>query len=201
MFRKKRKNFKAISAVLGQSKLKFSPLAIHSGQHFFRDLGPPTTLVLLRPCKHKGILPFNLIKLANRVNDLKMISILQNEMMLLMLFRKCVVKQRDEIPIYNKIINKPFLRTVCSNIFCENCLFKNILMHLPLKQQENSFSLTHLLDNLLLHETQKYLKLLPLLIRRDLGTSRPIFRDKKFQLPYLLRKYRRKTQQNTQEIW
>ena len=86
--------------------------------------------------------------------------------MLLVLFRKCVVKQRDEIPRYNKIINKPFLRTVCSNISCEKCLFKNILMHLPLKQQKNSFSLTHLLDNLLLHETQKYLKLLPLLYQK-----------------------------------
>ena len=46
--------------------------------------------------KHKGILSLNLKKLANRVDDLKMILILQNEMLLLMLFCKCVLKPRED---------------------------------------------------------------------------------------------------------
>ena len=37
--------------------------------------------------KHKGILSLNLKKLANLADDLKIILILQNEMLLLMLFR------------------------------------------------------------------------------------------------------------------
>ena len=76
-------------------------------------------------CKHKGILSLNLKKLGNRVDDLKIILVLQNEMLLLMLFRKRVLKQREDIPRYGKTINDSFLGTVC-----ENCLFKNILMHL-----------------------------------------------------------------------
>ena len=40
-------------------------------------------------------------------------------------------------------------------------------------------------------------RLLPLFIRRDLGTSQSICQDKKNQLPCLLRKHRWKTQQNT----
>ena len=48
--------------------------------------------------KHKGILSLNLKKLANRVDDLKMILILQNEMLLLMLFSKRVLKAREDIP-------------------------------------------------------------------------------------------------------
>ena len=36
--------------------------------------------------KHKGILSLNLKKLASRVDDLKIILILRNEMLLLMLF-------------------------------------------------------------------------------------------------------------------
>ena len=75
--------------------------------------------------KHKGILSLNLKKLANRVDDLKMILILQNEMLLLMLFCKRVLKQREDIPRYGKTINNSFLGTVCFNTFCENCLFKN----------------------------------------------------------------------------
>ena len=75
--------------------------------------------------KHKGILSLNLKKLVNRVDDLKIILILQNEMLLLMLFRKRVLKQREDIPRCGKTINDSFLGTVC-----ENCLFKNILMHL-----------------------------------------------------------------------
>ena len=51
---------------------------------------------------HKGILFLNLKKLANRVDDLKMILILQNEMLLLMLFCKPVLKQSEEIPRYGK---------------------------------------------------------------------------------------------------
>ena len=80
--------------------------------------------------KHKGILSFNLTKLASRFDDLKIILILQNEMLLLMLFCKHVLKQREDIPRYGNAINNSFWGTVCSNIFCENCLFKNIFMHL-----------------------------------------------------------------------
>ena len=83
-------------------------------------------------CKHKGILSLNLKKLVSRVGDLKIILILQNKMLLLMLFCKCVLKQREDIPRFGNNTNNYFLGTVCSNIFCENCLFKNIFMHLPL---------------------------------------------------------------------
>ena len=83
--------------------------------------------------KHKGILPLNLKKLAKRVDDLKIILILQNDMLLLMLFCKCVLKQREDIPRYDNTINNSFLGKVCSKIFCENCLFKNTLMHLSTK--------------------------------------------------------------------
>ena len=44
--------------------------------------------------KHKGVLSLNLKKLASRFDDLKIILILQNEMLLLMLFCKRVLKQR-----------------------------------------------------------------------------------------------------------
>ena len=44
--------------------------------------------------KHKAILPLNLKKLASRVDDLKIILISQNEMLLLMLLCKRVLKQR-----------------------------------------------------------------------------------------------------------
>ena len=83
--------------------------------------------------KHKGVLSLNLKKLASRFDDLKIILILQNEMLLLMLFCKRVLKQREETPRYGNTINNSFLGTVSSNIFCENCLFKNILMHLLTK--------------------------------------------------------------------
>ena len=71
--------------------------------------------------KHKGILSLNLKKLASRFDDLKIILILQNEMSLLMLFRKRVLKQRDDIPRYGKTTHNSFLGTECSNIFCQNC--------------------------------------------------------------------------------
>ena len=77
-------------------------------------------------CKHRGILSLNLKKLAKCVDDLKMILILQNEMLLLMLFCKRVLKPREDIPRYGKTINSSFLVTVCSNIFCEYCLFRKI---------------------------------------------------------------------------
>ena len=79
---------------------------------------------------YKGILSLNLKKLANRVDDLKIALILQNEMLLLMLLCKRVLKQREDIPRYGKTIHNSFLGTEYSNIFCENCLLKNILMHL-----------------------------------------------------------------------
>ena len=42
--------------------------------------------------KHKGVLSLNLKKLANRVDDLKIILILQNEMLLVMFFCKHFLK-------------------------------------------------------------------------------------------------------------
>ena len=66
----------------------------------------------------------NLNKLANCVDDLKIILILQNEMLLLMLFCKRVLKHREDIPRLDKTTNNSFLGTVRSNIFCENCLLK-----------------------------------------------------------------------------
>ena len=83
--------------------------------------------------KQKGVLSLNLKKLANHFDDLKITLILQNEMLLLMLFCKRVLKQREGIPRYGNTINNSFLGTVCSNIFCENCLFKKIFMHLSTK--------------------------------------------------------------------
>ena len=81
----------------------------------------------------------NLKKLAGRVDDLKIILILQNEMLLLMLFCKPVLKQREDIPRSGNTINNFFLGTVCSNIFCENCLFENILIHLSTKLVRKEF--------------------------------------------------------------
>ena len=63
--------------------------------------------------------------------DLKIILILQNEM--LMLLCKRVLKQSEDIPRYGNTINNYFLGTVCSNVFCENCIFRNIFMHLSTK--------------------------------------------------------------------
>ena len=102
--------------------------------------------------KHKGVLSLNLKMLASRFDDLKINLILQNEMLLLMLFCKRVLKQREGIPRYGNTINNSFLGTVCSNIFCENCLFKNILMNLSTKLVGKEFFFTDLLGNLLLHE-------------------------------------------------
>ena len=83
--------------------------------------------------KRKGILSLNLKKLASCVDVLKIILILQNEMLLLMLFSKRVLKQREDIPRYVNTKNNSFLGTVCSNVFCDNCLLKNVFMHLSTK--------------------------------------------------------------------
>ena len=79
-------------------------------------------------CKHKGVLSLNLKKLASRFDDL----ILQNEMLLLMLFCKPVLKQREGIPRYGNTINNSFLGTACSNIFCEIAYLKIFLCTYPL---------------------------------------------------------------------
>ena len=49
MFRKKRKNFRAIYDVSGHSKPKTFSVGQPWWPTFFRDLGPSTILVLLRP--------------------------------------------------------------------------------------------------------------------------------------------------------
>ena len=54
-------------------------------------------------------------------------------MLHLMLFCKRVLKQREYLPRYGNTINNSFLGTVGSNIFYENFLFKNLLMHLSTK--------------------------------------------------------------------
>ena len=79
--------------------------------------------------KHKGVLSLNLKKLASRFDDLKIILILQNEMLLMMIFRERVLKQRENMPRYGNTINNSFLGTVCSNILCENCLFKEFFFN------------------------------------------------------------------------
>ena len=53
--------------------------------------------------KHKGILTLILKKLANRVDDLKMTLILQNEMLPMIHFCKRVLKQREDIPSYGHL--------------------------------------------------------------------------------------------------
>ena len=58
--------------------------------------------------KQKGILSLNLKELASRVNDLKIVLILQNEMLLLMLLCKRVLKQKKDIPRYGNTINNYF---------------------------------------------------------------------------------------------
>ena len=75
----------------------------------------------------------NLKKSANPVDGLKKNLILQIEILLLMLFCKRVLKQREDMPRYGNTINNSFLGTVCSNVSCENCLYKNILNHLSTK--------------------------------------------------------------------
>ena len=50
-----------------------------------------------------------------------------------MLLGNCVLKQRESIPRYGNTINNSILGTACSNIFCENYLFKNIFKHLSTK--------------------------------------------------------------------
>ena len=67
--------------------------------------------------QHKGVLSLNLKKLASRFEDLKIILILQNELLLLMLFCKLFLKEREGMPRYGNTINNSFLGTVCSNIF------------------------------------------------------------------------------------
>ena len=58
--------------------------------------------------KQKGILSLNLKELASRVNDLKIVLILQNEMLLLMLLCKRVLKKREDIARYGNTINNSF---------------------------------------------------------------------------------------------
>ena len=59
--------------------------------------------------KHKGILSLNLKKLASRLDDIKIILILQNVVLLLRLFCKRVFKQREGIPRYGSTVNNSFL--------------------------------------------------------------------------------------------
>ena len=97
--------------------------------------------------KRKGILSLNLKKLASCVDVLKIILILQNEMLLLMLFSKRVLKQREDIPRYVNTKNNSFLGTVCSNVVCDHYLFKNVFMHLSTKLVAKEFFFIRLLDN------------------------------------------------------
>ena len=77
--------------------------------------------------KHKGILSLNLKKLPIRADGLKIISILQNEMLLLMLLCKRALKQKDNIPKHGNTINNSFLGTVCSDILCEIAYFHALI--------------------------------------------------------------------------
>ena len=74
--------------------------------------------------KHKDILSLNLKKLADNVNNLKIILVLQNEMLLLVVFRNLLLKKREDIPRYGKTINHSFLWTTFS---VKNAYFKMFL--------------------------------------------------------------------------
>ena len=74
--------------------------------------------------KHKDILSLNLKKLADNVNNLKIILVLQNEMLLLVVFRNLLLKKRECIPRYGKTINHSFLWTTFS---VKNAYFKMFL--------------------------------------------------------------------------
>ena len=74
--------------------------------------------------KHKDILSLNLKKLADNVNNLKIILVLQNEMLLLVVFRNLLLKKRECIPRYGKTINHSFLWTTFS---VKNAYFKIFL--------------------------------------------------------------------------
>ena len=76
---------------------------------------------------------------GQKVDDLKIILILQNEMLLLMLICKRVLKQREDIPRFGKTINSSFLETVCYTVFCVSSLFKSILMNLSTKVVGKTF--------------------------------------------------------------
>ena len=76
---------------------------------------------------------------GQKVDDLKIILILQNEMLLLMLICKRVLKQREDIPRFGKTINSSVLETVCYTIFCVCSLFKSILMNLSTKVVGKTF--------------------------------------------------------------
>ena len=64
-------------------------------------------------CKLKSVSSLKQKKFSSRVNDLKIISILQNEMLLLMLFCERVLKQSEDILKYVKTMNNSVLGTVC----------------------------------------------------------------------------------------
>ena len=74
----------------------------------------------------------NLKKLTNHVDDLKIVLILQIEMLLLMLFCIRVPKRREDIP-NSKTVNNSSLETICCTIFYTNWFLKNILIHLSTK--------------------------------------------------------------------
>ena len=78
--------------------------------------------------EHKGIFSLNLKKLTNPVDDLKSILVLLNEMLLMMLVCKLVLKQREDLSRYGEAIKSFLLGTVCSTIFCENYLFRIIII-------------------------------------------------------------------------
>ena len=87
----------------------------------------------------QGILSFDLKKLTNCFDDLKIVLISLNKMFLLMLFWKRVLEQREDIPRREKTINNSLIGTACSTIFRANSLFKKILMHLSTKVVEKEF--------------------------------------------------------------
>ena len=71
---------------------------------------PSTTRKLINNVerKHKCTLSLNLKRLASGADDLKIILSLQNEMLLLMLLCKRVLKQKKDIPRYGNTINNYF---------------------------------------------------------------------------------------------
>ena len=82
--------------------------------------------------KHKGVLSLNLKKLASRFDDLKIILILQNEVLLLMLFCKRVLKQREDIPRYGILYTTLFWEQYVLIFFVKIAYFEIFLCTYPL---------------------------------------------------------------------
>ena len=94
--------------------------------------------------KHKGILSLNPKRLANPIDDLKIILILQNEMLILMLICKRVVLQFSAQIAYLKILHlssNSYLKSSHASHACQIKLLKEeILKKSRIKTLEKDFN-------------------------------------------------------------